>query len=367
MQKARSVLLLLKLPPPYTGATLMNYYVTQNKYLQENFNISLLELHYNKAYNEIGSNVFLKSVIIIKYCLSLIKELIRHCPKFVYFQISPLGLAFYRDLIFIIIIKIFQVKILYHLHGKGIKERILARPWLSKLYKFAFYNNFIICLSEIVSNDIEIVYNNKPYIVNNGIPVYVSDIDSKRDKEIPTLLFISNIRKQKGIFDFITICESLKKRKFLFNGIIIGQERDMTSYELEQHLKAKDLQDYVKYIGPKFDAEKYKIILEADILIHPTYNEAWGLVLLEAMESGLPIVTTNEGSIPYIVKDKITGFICNKGDLNDLTDKTILLIKDKALRKRIGIAGRERFLDNFTIDHFNSNMLKVFNDVYNKS
>lgn len=367
MKKNNPVLFLLKLPPPFTGATLMNFHAFQNSLLHDQLNVKLLEIHYNEYYKDTGKNYPLKFAVFVKYCYRLIRMLLLSRPSFVYFQISPLGLAFYRDLIFVIIIRLFHTKILYHLHGKGIKDVAKNSTIKSALYKFVFNDNYVICLSNMVSDDINEVYPVKPYIVNNGIPVFIKELENKAYNPIPVLLFISNIRKQKGIYDYLEICEELKKKNIPFYGNIVGNERDMTANELNQLIKEKGLEAHLRYLGPKYNEEKYKLLLESDILIHPAYNEAWGLVLLEAMESGLPVVTTFEGSIPYIVDDNTTGFICAKGDIECMTNKTIALINDIELREQMGRAGREKFLKYFTIDHFNRNMLNTLLDVYQKT
>lgn len=98
---------------------------------------------------------------------------------------------------------------------------------------------------------------------------------------------------------------------------------------------------------------------DSDIFIFPTYNEAFGLVLVEAMSHELPCVTTDEGSIPDIVEDGVSGLIAKRKDSESLAFCIEKLINDKALRQKIGTAGRKRVECLFTEKKFEERMHEV--------
>ena len=98
---------------------------------------------------------------------NLLNELWNRPTEFVYFQLSPNGVAFLRDLLFVTVIKLFGVRIMFHMHGKGIKHKMNLTKLL---YKFCFLNEYVICLSPLLTDDIEDVFRGKPFIVSNGIP-----------------------------------------------------------------------------------------------------------------------------------------------------------------------------------------------------
>ena len=81
------------------------------------------------------------------------------------------------------------------------------------------------------------------------------------------------------------------------------------------------------------------------------------------MQAGLPVVATNVGAIPEIVEDGITGYVVNRNEPYQIKEKLEVLIKDPILRKQMGVAGRRKFLNNYTLEKFNSNMNKVFEDI----
>jgi glycosyltransferase involved in cell wall biosynthesis len=85
------------------------------------------------------------------------------------------------------------------------------------------------------------------------------------------------------------------------------------------------------------------------------------LVLLEAMQHSLPVVSTFEGAIPDVVEDGVTGFLVLQRDAIALAEKIELLIKNPELRTSMGIAGRKRYENNFTISIFENRLKEILN------
>lgn len=111
--------------------------------------------------------------------------------------------------------------------------------------------------------------------------------------------------------------------------------------------------------GKKYNEDKKIFFENADIFIFPTLNEAFGLVLLEAMQHHLPCVSTTEGGIPGIIDEGKTGFLVPKHDAETLANKIEFLLTDSALRKRMGEAGREKFEKEFTLEVFEKRMAEI--------
>ena len=108
-----------------------------------------------------------------------------------------------------------------------------------------------------------------------------------------------------------------------------------------------------------------------DTFKHPTWvdphqqeiKKRFGLVNIEAMMFGLPVISTNEGAIAEIIDDNETGFIVNKRDSVDLANKIQLLIENPSLRKSMGEKGKAKFEREYTLSHFEKNMARILHEI----
>jgi glycosyltransferase involved in cell wall biosynthesis len=148
---------------------------------------------------------------------------------------------------------------------------------------------------------------------------------------------------------------------------ILFLKLDILLLDLLEVIHQSNLEAHVKYLGKKYSLQKNNILAETDILAFPTFyeKETFGLVNLEAMQFSKPVVTTNEGAIPDIVEDGITGFLVPQKDAIALADKLEILIKNPELRKLMGAQGRIKYENYYTIKHFEERMISIFNQILN--
>ncbi len=98
----------------------------------------------------------------------------------------------------------------------------------------------------------------------------------------------------------------------------------------------------------------------ASVFVMPSYYETFGISVIEAMAFGLPVVASNAGGLPEVVQDNVTGILVPPKDPDALADAIVRLLRDPALRRRLGNAGRERVLHEFTTDRIVDQTLKVY-------
>jgi colanic acid/amylovoran biosynthesis glycosyltransferase len=143
-------------------------------------------------------------------------------------------------------------------------------------------------------------------------------------------------------------------RKFLDTGrdaelhiIGTGEERQRILYTIVD----LNLNNHVflqGHLPPKQVCERLQ---EADVFVLASLSEGISNAVLEAMSCGLPIVTTNCGGMTEAIDDGIEGLIVPVWDENAMADALIRLAASRDLRKRMGAAGRQRILADFTLDH----------------
>ena len=321
-----------------------------------------INLQFAKSISEIQLFSFKKIFIAIKYCFEIIKQLKLYKPDLVYFTISPTGTSFYRDSIYVLIIKAFHTKILFHLHGQGFKDSTSNNPFKLAISRYILKNSEVICLAEKLTEDLKDIFFGTPFIVPNGIKVFDKSIlkNKTANNKLVQILYLSHLKENKGILLLIEALNILKENGLEFNAKLVGEPAGISVEYLQNYINANYLENNVEILGPLYETEKFKIYYDSDIFAFPTYFDAFPLVILEAMQCELPIITSDEGGISEIVVNGETGFVIERKNVNKLVEKLSILITDQGIREKMGINGKKRFLDNFTLSHFEKNMMTVF-------
>lgn len=365
--KKEHILYVFKLPPPINGATTANFYLWKSKILREKFNGYYLNYGLSRTNHDFGTIRFGK---IKHYFYSFAKCLFWLTTKEIdlcYITIAPRNIGFVKDSLFILLFKIFKKKYVIHLHGKGINEKVRYSKLWRLYYEFVFKKSHVICLSERLIKDISRIYHQNPFLVPNGIETYNYQ-HNKNNKDKLIILFLSNLYIQKGVIDFIKAIKILSKNtKVKFEALVVGNStRDITFIELREMVKKNEMEKWIKILGPKYGSEKIEILGNSDLFVFPTYNETFGLVNLEAMAAGIPIISTNEGGIPDVVEDGINGYLVEKNEPEKLADKMKILLEDENLRQTMGETNKKKFKMNYSKDHFEKNISKVFTSILNQ-
>lgn len=100
-----------------------------------------------------------------------------------------------------------------------------------------------------------------------------------------------------------------------------------------------------------------------DIFVAPSRYESFGLIFIEAMSYGKPVIGCNVGGVPEIITDNYNGLFAEADDAQSLADKIITLVDDAALRKQLGLNARQTVEDKFTGDKLAVNSLAYYNSI----
>ena len=174
------------------------------------------------------------------------------------------------------------------------------------------------------------------------------------------VLYFSHMSKDKGVFVAFDaaalILQANRKVMITFAGPI---ESEQVALKLEQ--LQKEHPGRVRYLGYIEDAdERTAIYRGADVFMFTTLRDVFGLVLLHAMAEGKPIVASREGTIPEILVEGTTGFLCEKGNASLFAQRVIELLSDDALRIKMSAASRQRFEEVYQMKHFAKRMTDAF-------
>ncbi|MEA1006270.1 N-acetyl-alpha-D-glucosaminyl L-malate synthase BshA [Bacillus velezensis] len=144
------------------------------------------------------------------------------------------------------------------------------------------------------------------------------------------VIHVSNFRKVKRVKDVIRVFRNIAaktKAKLLLVGD--GPEKCVAWQLVEKY----GLQDQVLLLGNQDRVEELYSISDLKLLL--SEKESFGLVLLEAMACGVPCIGTNIGGIPEVIKDQVSGFLVEVGDIQAASEKALAVLEDKQLSKRL--------------------------------
>lgn len=359
------ILFILHLPPPVHGAALMGSYVKCSNRINEKFECRYINLSASKSIDSIGKIGVKKSLFFFNLLLSTFKALVKKRYDLCYVTITSNGTAFYKDLMVVAILKLFRKKILLHFHNKGVEKGTQASKINRYLYQFVLggKRTRVVLLSPHLYADVkQYVDQKRVYYCANGINMYTGDRSVKKSTDCVRILFLSNMMIAKGVYVLLEACSQLKNKNIPFECHFVGDWLDISESSFSEKVKELNLSDQVFAHGKKYGHEKNAYYQQSDIFVFPTLNEAFGLVLLEAMQFQLPVVASDEGGIPDIVLDNQTGYIVPKNDPDKLACKLVSLINDPALREQMGAAGKKRFEENFTISQFEERMVTIMSE-----
>lgn len=360
-----NILYLIQVPPPLHGVSKLNDFIYKSEQINKAYNKQKVELKFSDNLSELSNFSFKKILFFVRVIKNLIFKLISHKPDLVYFTIVPTGVSFYRDLVFVFILKFFRKKIVYHFHGQGVPQFVTSRL-NTVLYNWLLKKAYVIHLSKgLLEKEFESlkIKKSKSYFVNNGVDdLNISPVYSK--EKVCNILFFSNKFPSKGVFILLDVLAKIKKEGLDFKLIFIGGS---AGQDVDDDIKAKiineNLDSNINLLGGIYTDEKYAYFENADIFIHPTLNDALPLVLLDAMQFGLPIISSKIGAIPEIIEDEKNGFLTEPGDIDKITSDLIKLLTDDGMRKEMGIHSRKRFLENYTIGCFEKELKSVFTKI----
>ncbi len=139
---------------------------------------------------------------------------------------------------------------------------------------------------------------------------------------------ISNFRAVKRIPDIIKVFNNIQKEipsKLMMVGE--GPEKEPA----EQLAKELGIEDKVVFLGNSYEIDR--ILCYSDLFMLPSETESFGLSALEAMASGVPVISTNSGGLPEVNIQGVSGYLSNVGDIEDMSKNAIHILSDETRHK----------------------------------
>lgn len=367
MKKPR-ILFVLHIPPPVNGASMVGEFIRQSSLIHESFQAQFINLASSNKLQEIGKGGLYKILKILKLYITVLNQLITQRPDLCYMTLNAHGTGFYKDFIIVLLLKLFKVRLVYHFHNKGVLKN--STKWYYDLcYRVTFKDTYCILLAKSLYVDIEkYIPLTNVYFCPNGIPVY-SKNQKRESIKFPEdgchFLFLSNMMKEKGVFELLEACYILKQRGINFHCHFIGAWSDITSESFEEKVLSLNLENEVKMHGKKYGTEKEIYFQESHVFVFPSFyhNECFPLVILEAMQFGLPVISTYEGAIPEMIIHGKSGLLVSKQNKMELAAAMERLATNKELRLKMGELAKLTYYKHYTLIEFEQNLNNILKEI----
>jgi glycosyltransferase involved in cell wall biosynthesis len=363
MTRQKHILALLHLPPPLHGAAIMNQRAIQ--VLQNHYRVTILPFRFSRAIAQVGRASHAKYVMALFYFCRLFWQLIRHRPDMVYFSFAPTGPAFWRDSLYALLVRLFGLRIVFHLHGRGL-QALRDRSIMATFFQKAVFNNqTALVLGTSLRPELHGL-NCEAAIVANCVdipPLPVLAPQTPPQSSALRIVFLSNLICTKGIDTVINALAILKRQGMTFRFDIAGAPGDVSAQHLVSLLNEADIADVSLYHGTVDGNAKTTLLQNSDIMVFPSRyaNEAQPLVVLEAMAHGIPVISSNIGTLGDIIVNNSTGFsLNNPADPQELASVIWRAHNQPAQRADMAKAARTLCETAFCSDIFAQKLRDIF-------
>lgn len=359
------VLFIVPLPPPVHGSAMVSQTILDSATINRFCKADFVNLSTSRRMDEIGKHSVWKIFRFVGSYAKVCCKLLFHRYDACYLAITCHGIGFLKDVPFVALCKWLGPKVILHLHNKGLSKDVHRWPY-RWLMPWAFRHTEVILLSERLYADVApAVHPEQVHVCPNGLASSPSEALSRSSSRVH-LLFLSNLIESKGVYILLDACRILKEKGYFFVCDLVGGEtQEISRKVLEEAVCQRGLEGYVIYHGPQYGAEKERLFREADIFVQPTFEDCFPLTIVEAMQHGLPVVSTDEGAIPDMITEGVNGFICKRKDVFSLVNAVEKLLIDSCLRKQMGKNACFRYLERYTIEAFESTFCGILSEILN--
>lgn len=210
-------------------------------------------------------------------------------------------------------------------------------------------------------------FNQNVYSIPNGFSsdrlVTFPKEKARKELGIPTdlkiIFSLGNLIERKG---FQYLIEAMK--------IIIKQRNDILCFiggdgplkkKLQKQIRKLNLQEHVKLLGPIPDDKLALWMNAADLFVLPSLSESFGVVQIEAMACGKPVVTTRNGGSEEIITSEDYGLLCEPANPQDLAEKILTALNKEWNREKI-----RKYAEQFDWKNIAKQIFKVYEDILSK-
>lgn len=259
---------------------------------------------------------------------------------------------------------------------QGVYDYFSTKKYLNVLWKAydLSFGRFVRNKTKFViskTSDAEEYMLNKGYKNVKTIPIGIDTVQfqpmggtfkKEMDLDLPIILYVGSYSSAKNLetlIDAFSIVRMEVDSKLIFVGY------DSLSKELTNRINEKGISDSILTFKRIENKKMPFIYSSADVFVLPSKNEIFGMVVLEAMACGTPVVSTPVPAAKDIIKDGINGIIVPVSDKNKLAESILSVITNKETKELLGKNARKSIEQGYSWDNISEQYIQVFNEILN--
>jgi len=249
-------------------------------------------------------------------------------------------------------------------------ESVIPKNWPRKVDEFQTIftkSSLILPVSIFIKNHLQEQGCPTPKLQTHHMGVDINMFKvTKQIKKANEIVFltVAGLLEKKGHQDALRVMKKIKDQGVNFKYYIVGD--GVLREKLEKFVEDNNLQKNVIFTGKIVQQKVLKYYHKSHIFIHPSVTASDGshegipTTIMEASACELPIISTIHTGIPELVIDGKTGFLSREHDIEKMTQDALILVKNTALRKRMGKAGRRIVVRYFNVDKLTLKAIQIY-------
>jgi glycosyltransferase involved in cell wall biosynthesis len=245
-----------------------------------------------------------------------------------------------------------DARIVVHVHGR------VSEPGSADSIPVAVRGaDLVIAASQAIALEIA---NLKPIVIHAGVGLRNEfRADDAKSENALVIGAACRLIAPKGLINLIRAIELLRLEFPTLRLEIAGAGPQRE--DLEREVERLGLAGCVRFLGWQRDLGP--LFRNWDIFAMPSLEEGFGMAAVEAMAEGLPVVATSVGGLPEIVEDGQTGYLVPPADVTALTGCLRLLLLDPKRKRAMGVAGRQRACDHFSVNRMVAEVSAIYDSL----
>ena len=293
-----------------------------------------------------------------------LRGLVKHLRKGGFDKIhllSSLGAGIVRDWLYVKVARFYRVKPIVHYHCGTLPSHLASNGWMKKLLISTLKSSYKSIILDDGSYKVlaEAGFNNVVKIGNsfNSEIEVLENIGIKRNEK--EILFVGHNVREKGIFELLEAIAPIE-------GVLLkiyGPQDEIIQKEIDKWLQLNPFKGEVNFMGLRPSNEIFRAMRQASLFVLPTYTEGFPYVIVEAMASGCPIITTPVGAIEEMLyyKGESQGYLVEPRNVGALHEQIVYCLSHRVEIKSKVERAKEKAYSEYSTDAVMRKFINLWN------